>query len=606
MIKSLQTSLQDFLQKIKYSFADCKVTFITVILLTLYAAVIDILPYDYFSEWIFDESAPARVLLFFAIAAFFIETAWREKKRGIKLCAFTATALWAVFLAYGLEVQGHYYWGWKVPEYFFFFIRPLLRCLLNCGLPLLLLGTVYYSYKKAKLRFGEYVLRVFTGLLKIFLVYMILFVGIVIITSIMDALLFDDGNWYFDSTLMILVTGFYLAPKSIMAIRRPDGEPGEFVRTIIKYILPSLSVCEIALVYLYAFKILIHWQMPSNEVFPIVTAVFCLGMPVWIMAEHYADETKYSRLVSVLPYIFAPLILLQIYAMGVRIFHNGMTPSRYLALVFVIFELAALFIRRFKQKRYELLLPFTGVLLIIAIVVPGINMYKVSNMWQGAFLRKYYAELSSGGQLTELSYTRLKGAYDYLKKDGQMQTLIQNYNIYEEEFAQKLNEQDIIDGTMTDYDNHTIHCCQLVESVDVGDYEQFTMLNEDDSYEKDAEGSFVTVYPDENGEDKEIAYGSGIDVDFSAFRFIKRGSQEMITVDISDFARMCILYEREHSDADKEEMSEAMRPYNRIELDKDTVLYINHFEVRYSEGVKYGEPYFEWTRVNLGGILVTR
>ena len=49
---------------------------------------------------------------------------------------------------------------------------------------------------------------------------------------------------------------------------------------------------------------------------------------------YYADETKYSFLVSSLPYIFAPLICLQIYAMGVRIYYNGMTPSRYMAAFF--------------------------------------------------------------------------------------------------------------------------------------------------------------------------------------------------------------------------------------------------------------------------------
>lgn len=605
MLKTLQTNLQQSMQKIKSSFADYKVTLVVIVLLTLYAAVIAMIPYKWLSEWIFDEYMPMRALSIFTVAAFFIETAVREKK-SIKWCAFVIAAFLAVFLAYSLGMEKDHIWARETPEYYTRIIRPISLRLLNCGLPLLLLGTVYYNYKKTGIRFEEYVLKVFVNILKAFLVYVILFIGILIITAIIDSLFFESGYSYLDSCLTVLITGLYLAPKCMMAIYEPDGEPGDFMRMIIKYVLPSLSICEIVIVYLYMLKILIQWKLPSNEIFSIITVVFCLGAPVWIMAENYVDKTKYSFVVSILPYIFAPLICLQIYSMSVRIYHNGMTPARYMAFVFVILEIAMLFVRRFKEKRYEILLPFAGILIVIAVAVPGINMYKVSDMWQRSFLEKYYEQVTSGGQLTALSYERLKGAYDYLKEEPPMQDVIEEYNIYEEEFAEKLSKQHIEDNNLTDYDRHYIHCCQLVENVNVGDYQQFYMLNEDERYKNDSEEFFVTVYPDENGEDQEIAYGSGINVDFSAFCFIKRGTQEEMIVDISDFARRCMLYEREHPDVDKEEISQAMRAYNRIEIDNDTVLYLNHFEIRYYEGIKYGEPYFEWDMVNLSGILVTK
>lgn len=605
MIKTLRSNLQQFIQKIRASFSDYKVTLVVIALLTLYTAVIDMIPYKVISEWPFDEYIPMRALALFVVASLFIETALRGKKTAT-LCAFVAAALLSVFLTYSIGLGIDYDWGRETPEYYARIIRPIAERLMNCSLPLLFLGTIYYSYQKAGERFEKYFLKVFSNVLKSFLIYVILLIGLLIIVTFIESLFLDGGYSDLASACTVLITGFYLTPKCIMALREPGEEPGDFLRTIIKYVLPSMSVCEIVIVYLYMLKIFIRWQMPSNEIFSIVTAVFCLGMPVWIMAEDYDDGTKYSCLVSILPYIFAPLICLQIYAMSVRIYYNGMTPARYIAIAFVIFEIAALFIRRFKMRRYEILMPFAAVLIVIAVAVPGINMYRVSDVWQRSFLERYYEKVVSGEQLTKTSYDRLKGAYDYLKDEPHMQEVIEKYNIYEEGFVAKLNEQDIHDAGMTDYDRHFMHCCQLVGDLDVGDYQQISMLNEAESYNQDCEAPFMTLYPDENGEAREIAYGSGINVDFSAFRFIKRGTGEEITVDVSDFAWKCILYEREHPGVDKYEISQVMRPYNRIEIDDDTVLYLNHFEVIYDEGIKYGEPYLEWDMVNLGGILVTK
>lgn len=605
MIKTLRSNLQQFTQKMKNSFSDYKVTLVVIALLTLYAAVIYMIPYRITSEWSFDEYVPVRALSLFAVSSLFIETALNGKKTAT-LCAYVIAAILSVFLTYSVSLGIAYEWGRETPEYYVGIIRPIAERLMNCYLPLLFLGTIYYSYQKAGERFEKYVLKVFVDVLKSFLVYVILLIGILIIVTFIESLFLDGGYSDLASACAVLITGFYLAPKCIMALSDPGEEPGDFMRTIIKYVLPSLSICEIVIVYLYMLKIVIRWQMPSNEIFSVVTTVFCLGMPVWIMAESYVDETKYSFLVSILPYIFAPLICLQIYAMSVRIYYNGMTPARYIAIAFVIFEIAVLFIKRFKKRRYEILMPFAAVLVVIAVVVPGINMYRISDIWQRSFLERYYEKVVSGGQLTKTSYDRLKGAYDYLKDEPHMQEVVEKYNIYEEGFVARLNEQDIQDTGLTDYDKHFMHCCQLVGDLDVGGYRQISMLNEAECYKTDTEAPFKSFYPDENGEVQEVAYGSGINVDFSAFRFIKRGTGEEITVDVSDFAWKCILYEREHPGVDKYEISEEMKAYNRIEIDDDTVLYLNHFEVRYYEGVKYGEPYLDWDLVNLGGILVTK
>ncbi len=80
----------------------------------------------------------------------------------------------------------------------------------------------------------------------------------------------------------------------------------------------------------------------------------------------------------------------------------------------------------------------------------------------------------------------------------------------------------------------------------------------------------------------------------------------MLVADLSEFADRCIEYEKEHPDAEKTEFSEAMKPYKKILIDEDTVLYLNHFEFGYRDGMENGQEYFEVTSVNISGMLLGR
>ena len=77
-------------------------------------------------------------------------------------------------------------------------------------------------------------------------------------------------------------------------------------------------------------------------------------------------------------------------------------------------------------------------------------------------------------------------------------------------------------------------------------------------------------------------------------------------MDLSEFADRCIDYENEHPDAGKTEFSEAMKLYTEIVIDDDTVLYLNHFEISYRDGIEEGQEYFEVTSVNISGVLLSR
>ena len=53
-----------------------------------------------------------------------------------------------------------------------------------------------------------------------------------------------------------------------------------------------------------------------------------------------------------IPYLFTPFIFLQIYSMGIRIKEYGLTESRYIAVILIIFEIIAIGLAVFKNSKY--------------------------------------------------------------------------------------------------------------------------------------------------------------------------------------------------------------------------------------------------------------
>lgn len=583
-------------KRIIQAYADYRVTVSAVALLTIYMAVEDFL-------YIFDYETRGKLLiakcfvysrgiivglLLFICGAMFAESCFsyeqKEKKvRAVRFFCFLSAGVLAAFLGVGLSVEkstqifqvsGSQIRGWA--EQF----------ALGCAL-LLLLGTVYFCHRKSGVDFTEYMLHVLANLCVTTAVYIVLYIGVSLALTVVDTLFVDSVLGSFATSGAILVTGFYYVPCCITALRNMDSDidrsPGKY---LLRDVVTSLTIFAMMIVYAYLFKILLRWEMPSNEIFGIVTGLFCFGMPIWIMDCYYWDDTRYMRILQKLPYGLLPMIPLQIYAMGVRIYEHGMTPDRYLGMVMVVVEIAVLVIWHFWKEKMERVLPVLGVCVIVAFLVPGINANSLSDRWQRAFLETYYQKLLTQGSLTQTECGRLKGAYHYLEGKPEMASVVERCNIYEESFAEKLAETGMDMETYTRLESHEIHCCQMVGSLDVTGYESFDMLNQNLRYSGAKENR--------------------IPVDFSAFRFYKRETGTAVTVDISDFANRCMAYEKEHPDAGEEEFTAAMKPYQRIDLGDGRVLYLNHFKVRYQDGIKDGKAYFEIESVDISGMLLEK
>lgn len=585
---TVSKNIQDFIRKMKSVFKSNKITFGIIVLCTIGEAILGALPYKYYRDIPSVVHSILRILLYLIIPSLFIETYFAESKVKYVLgyiIAFIFSGVAAVcgdMPAYIEQIAG--------PDNILIsdiLIKEYAERFLYGILLILSVAIVYRSFQKTKLRFVEYEVKVFYNVMKSIVIWLVLSFGVFFVCEIIEELLLEEYYYlYLSDAGEILVIGLYLAPKMILALRDMDEEPDKILHTIVKYILPVFTLCAMGIVYLYMLKILFLMQMPSNEVFRIISALFCLGLPVWIMVGYYKDKTKYMMIISIQPYLFIPLIFLQGYSIGIRIYQYGMTPGRYLGMMLIVFEIGTLFIGHFWKEQYEKLLSFLCLLVVIAVFVPGINMNTAPNLWQLSFLKKYYQAVENGEMISELACERLTGAYVYLMDRPEMQKAIEPYDIYKESFAAKLKEQEIKTTNVTKLNTYHVHCCQMVGDIELNGYSGMSMLNQNSRYDN--------VRTDD------------VNVDFSAFKFVRRETGEMITADISEFAERCMAYIEELPDASKEECSAAMKEYNRIELDEDTVLYVNHFEIKYYDGIKDGEPYFEWRDINISGMLLSK
>lgn len=599
-MKSVQEKWKFIYQKLRLSCAEYRVTVIVVELVMLYTiagSLWDDLNMKYaphITEFLFRDWGMMSFFVFYMFAAMLIESMFPYgDRRTYMIPARTAGFLLSAVITCVIV------WGMQLDENVMLFditadiVSEWCRRFAVGYMLLLILGIIYMCHRKSGMDFIQYILRVAANFCVVTAVYFVLLIGVSLVILIVN-LLFLGGESTLGSYGIILVTGIYYGPACIMVMKAADyGQiddqaGGRINGVLVKYILSVLTICALAVVYLYLIKSLLLWEMPSNKIFGIVAWLFWIGMPVWIMDYYYRDDTKYMSFLQRLPYGLIPLIPVQAYAIGVRIYHNGMTPGRYVGMLMILCEIIMLLVWHFRKDKLERMLLIVGAGVVVAVFLPGINMYSLSDQWQYTFLKTYYEQVESQGRLTQKEYERLTGAYDYLKWEPDMKAVTEQYNIMDADFAAKLAEAGVEGESLTQTSYHNIHCCQMVGSLNVEDYTRFVMLNQNPGYTR--------------GEDR-------LAVDFAAFRFYPRddadGEKDLI-VDLSDFAGRCFAYEEEHANASKEEFSDAMKPYNRIPLADGRVLYLNHFEVRYRDGIKEGKEYFEVMSVNISGMLLGR
>lgn len=427
-----------------------------------------------------------------------------------------------------------------------------------CYVSTLWILSIYFLFKKTKKNFTEFVLKVSINTLKTSIVYGILAIGISIVSSIFVYLIWESIGYTLTLRLQIILLGFYYIPRLIYDLTDVQKEVNAFFKGLIKYVLTGLVMISFIIIYLYIIKILILRDMPKNQIFRILSALFIVGMPIWTMVQYFKDESLWYKISLKLPVAFIPFILLQIYTIGIRIANNGFTPLRYVCVALVVFEIIYSLIYIWKKEKIEILLLVLNAIVIVSFIIPGINMFKVSDVSQAQNLKIF----KNKSDYTDEEKEKIYGAYRYLK-----------YSLDGEKYINEILDKEDIEEIKT------FHPSKMINNS------EFKYINASIDQEKIEVKEYSNLYfINASNRSNEMS----LEETFKKMKLEYQDSTKTIEIDaLEEFKE----YVNTYMDLGKEELKEYFEQNYEIEIDSDKKLIIKSFNLHYNPQSKIVKNY---------------
>ncbi len=535
----IKEKLKSTFQMIKKVFEKNPVTIISILLFSAFTAI----AMD--TELITDEWWQNIILftLYFVSGTFLVE-AFFDKNNLKKVLSCVIFAIIAIVF---VVLHNH------VLE-----METILWKIAVCYVVTLWILSIYFRFKKTKRDFTGYFLKVAVNILKTSIIYGVLTIGITIVSSIFVYLIWEEIGYTLIARLQIILVGFYYIPKLIYCLTDVEGEVNVFFKGLIKYVLTGLVMISFVIIYMYMIKILILRDMPKNQIFRILSALFIVGMPIWTMVQYFKDESLWYKISLKLPVAFIPFILLQIYTIGLRIANHGFTPLRYLCVALILFEILYSLISIFKKEKIEILLLVLNVMVIVSLIVPGINMFTISDISQAQNLKIF----KNQSDYTEEEKQKIYGAYRYLKSSEKG----------EEYMNQILDKEDMKEiksfyasKTINDTEFKYINASTNRERIDVKGYaDLYFVTSSSRSNDASLEETFKKL---------ELKYQDSIDpIEIDAWEEFKE-------------------YVNTYMDLGKDELDEYFENHHEIEIDSNKKLMLQSFYMNYDPASKLVKNY---------------
>ena len=377
-----------------------------------------------FNAWSKFLTSFAIIAVIAAINFFVVESYFKEKKSKMYSCVA------GFVIAVVLERFAHYN----------VFGASASRILTGYYIVAFLIG-LFKVIKNSGLELSKYCTRAFKNLFGTGVIYGILVVGFILIMAISISLLTPGKNYELVLRTQIAIAGFFLIPATLLSITNTEGENSKFIETVISFVLLPLTAIATVIIYIYMIKILALRQIPQNSIYRIIAGLFVVAFPVWVMTYEYKQKNKFVEVFSkIMPIAFIPLIGLQIYSIGARIGENGITPVRYMGVMFIIFEIIAIVLSIVNKRKYLTnAVLVAAVLMAISTILPVVNMEEISNYNQASRLKNAWREGKSFTGLSSEEKATASSAYRYLLIQENSEKYLPKY-LDKEELTEKLIE----------------------------------------------------------------------------------------------------------------------------------------------------------------------
>lgn len=255
------------------------------------------------------------------------------------------------------------------------------------------LVSLHFMRKASDVSFAEYCYSAFFRAAKMSVLSGVLSLGVLLVLLIFTELIYEPRVSIIGIAEMLIVCMFYF-PGMLMAVSRYRSERAPFFSGLTLYALTPLLMSGMVIVYLYFIKMLITGELPKNQVFAIISALFCTGVVIWTLAASRSDQ-QMGRIAKYLPFVFLPLLILQIVSIAIRTNAYGITHKRYFAWALAVFEtvyLAIYFLDFFRKTRWKdsLFLVIAGMLFLV-LVCPFVNVNAVARRSMIASVERFTA-----------------------------------------------------------------------------------------------------------------------------------------------------------------------------------------------------------------------
>lgn len=304
-----------------------------------------------------------------------------------------------------------------IPIFHTLFNQLDVRIAYNLGITLIiiLLGIIIYNSTKNR-DIREYSSNVFRDLFYTTISYILIAVGLTIIVVLSILLIFTKFNFNLLYRIILMPLGLYYIPSLIQILKGENDDDDKFIKKLVLYILNPIILIALIIIYLYSLKIIITKSIPENLITRVLIIIYIFTIQEYILSFKYKDE-KISKIGLILPYIYAPLIILETYSLMIRISAFGLTPMRYLSLLFIIFEIISLFLIVYKEgKKLNYIVPIIMIISALYLVSP-LNYINISLWSQEKILDKFIHSNIPINDYNSKDLNKIKGAYFYLNDE---------------------------------------------------------------------------------------------------------------------------------------------------------------------------------------------
>ena len=274
-------------------------------------------------------------------------------------------------------------------------------------IPLFIMSHLFVSFasylnRESELKFWQYNKNLF---INIFLTAV--FTGVLVLGVILAILAVDNlFDLKLDELLYPKTAGFLgiFASCFIFLLFRDRGLPQlesttdfpQILKFFTQFILIPLLIIYLVILYFYAAKILINWELPRGWVSYLILAYAVVGILALLLVHplRSADSKSWVKLFSkIFYYTLIPLLVLLFVAINTRILEYGYTEPRYFVLLIALWlsTVVAYFIL-YRKPTVKFIPVSLFVFGACALVLPYFNAFSVAKRSQKNELMQILAD----------------------------------------------------------------------------------------------------------------------------------------------------------------------------------------------------------------------